>query len=219
MRIPVFLALTLPLLIAVPARAQEKSKSKFPILVVNMRRIIDETDEGKEFVARLNQEMAAEKQRLSDEAMKLQEEVKRLREAKIGDRTPEYYKELEKAMETQARLEMDKNLFLAKKGDELSRATHQLLLGAQQEARTVMRERGAEIVLLTKTGPFEVASDQDFQQELVMRRVLCCSDEVDVTDEVIRRMNEWYRENKRAERPPPRKSEGAAKPAEAPAKE
>jgi len=68
-------------------------------------------------------------------------------------------------------------------------------------------------------GTFEVASDQDFQQELVMRRVLCCSDEVDVTDEVIRRMNEWYRENKRAERPPPRKSEGAAKPAEAPAKE
>jgi len=72
-------------------------------------------------------------------------------------------------------------------------------------------------VLLTKTGPFEVASDQDFQQELVMRRVLCCSDEVDVTDEVIKRMNQWYREHRRSEGAPERSTEKASgKPAEKP---
>jgi len=29
-----------------------------------------------------------------------------------------------------------------------------------------------------------------------MRRVLCNDDSVDITDEVIQRMNKWYKENK-----------------------
>jgi hypothetical protein len=70
-----------------------------------------------------------------------------------------------------------------------------------------MKERGAEIVLLTKTGPFEVGSDRDFEQELVMRRVLCCDDALDITDEVIKRMNAWYKEHRNGQGTPERAGE------------
>jgi Skp family chaperone for outer membrane proteins len=211
MRIPAYLALSLAVLavVALPQdKEKPKPKAKSPILIVNILRIKDDTDEGRELVTRLNQEMAAEKQRLTDEAMKLQEKIKQLREAKLADRTQEYYKELEVAMGTQARLEMDKQLFLARKGDELSRAMQQLLIGAMEEARGVMKERGAEIVLASKTGPFEITTDQQFQEELVMRRVICCTDDVDITNEVIERMNAWYKNNKSGQGPPKRE-EGA----------
>jgi len=201
------LVLALPLL-AAAAFAQGDDQPKSRILVINLLRTIDESDEGRAVIARLKEEMASEKQRLADDAAKLQEKVKVLLAAKPADRTPEYYKELEQAMETNARLEKEKNIFMAKKGDELSRALQGLLQGAQQEARAVMKEKGADIVLLSKTGPIEVVSDQDFQQEMLMRRVLCLEDSIDITDIVIERMNDWYKKNKSMQGNPKREDEG-----------
>ncbi len=190
---------------ALAAFAQEKQAApKSGILVLNMMRTIDESDEGKDIINKLKEEQASKKQSLTDQLAKLQEKVKVLREAKPADRTPEYYQELEKAMETSARLEMEKNIFLAKKQDELNRAMQQLLILAQEKAREVMKDRGAEIVLLTKMGPIELATDQDVQQELVMRRVLCHDESLDITDEVIKRMNTWYAENRSVRGLPPR---------------
>jgi Skp family chaperone for outer membrane proteins len=206
------LVLVLPLL-AVTAFAQgdkSKEKPKSMILVIDMLRAIDESDEGRAVIATLKQEMAAQKQRYTEEKAKLQEKVKVLLAAKAADRTPEYYKDLEQAMRKNADIEMENNLFMAKRGDELNRATQQLLQGVQQEARAVMKKRGAEMVLMTRTGPIELATDQDQQQELLMRRVLCYEDSVDITAEVIQRMNEWYQKNKSAQGPPKREGEGAA---------
>ncbi|MFI5403003.1 MAG: OmpH family outer membrane protein, partial [Planctomycetota bacterium] len=186
------LVLVLPLLAAAAFAQGDKSKEtpKSKILVVDMLRAIDESDEGRAVIATLKQEMAAQKQRYTEEKAKLQEKVKVLLAAKAADRTPEYYKDLEQAMRKNADIEMENNLFMAKRGDELNRATQQLLQGVQQEARAVMKKRGAEMVLMTKTGPIELATDQDQQQELLMRRVLCYEDSVDITAEVIQRMNE-----------------------------
>jgi Skp family chaperone for outer membrane proteins len=195
-----YLPLSLVLLgiVAFAALAQDKPQPpKSGIVVLNMMRTIDESDEGKDIINKLKEEQASKKQDLTNRLAKLQEEVKVLREAKPADRTPEYYQELEKAMESSARLEMEKNIFLAKKQDELNRAMQQLLILAQQTAREVMKERGAEVVLLTKMGPIELATDQDVQQELVMRRVLCHEDALDITQAVIDRMNKWYKDNKR----------------------
>ncbi|MCK6458744.1 MAG: OmpH family outer membrane protein [Planctomycetes bacterium] len=195
-----YLPLSLVLLgiVAFAALAQDKPQpTKSGIVVLNMMRTIDESDEGKDIINKLKEEQASKKQSLTDQLAKLQEKVKILREAKPADRTPEYYQELEKAMETSARLEMEKNIFLARKQDELNRAMQQLLILAQQTAREVMKERGAEVVLLTKMGPIELATDQDVQQELVMRRVLCHEDSLDISQAVIDRMNKWYKENKR----------------------
>lgn len=202
----------LPLL-AVAAFAQDgkqKDKPKSMILVVDMMRAIDESDEGRAVIATLKQEMAAQKQRYTEEKAKLQEKVKVLLAAKAADRTPEYYRDLEETMEKNAKIEMENNLFMAKTGDELNRATQQLLQGVQQEARAVMKKRGAEMVLMTKTGPIELATDEDQKQELLMRRVLCYDASVDITAEVIQRMNEWYQKNKSEQGHPKREAEGAA---------
>jgi len=192
--LPILLALA-----AVVVTAQEKPKPAKPksgILVVSLMRAIDESDEGREILAKLREEQASKNQELTEQAQKLQEKVRELRQAKPADRDEAYYKELKKAMETSAHLEMEKRLFEMTKQDELARAMQQLLIGAQQEARTIMKERGAEIVLLTKTGPIELTTDQDVQQEFALRRVLCADDSIDITDEVIARMNKWYKENK-----------------------
>jgi Skp family chaperone for outer membrane proteins len=198
--------------LAPAAVAQDKSKtpaSKSGVLVMNMDRAMQESDEGREVVAKLKEERATQQQRYADDMAKLQEKVKALREAKIQDRTPGYYDELVQAMQTYASLEMDKNVFMAKKGDELSRKMQQLLQGAQQEARAVMKARGAEIVLVTKIGPIEVGTEGDLQQELLLRRALCFDESIDITDEVIVRMNEWYAKNKNATGLPKREGGGA----------
>ncbi|HEX5136096.1 MAG TPA: OmpH family outer membrane protein [Planctomycetota bacterium] len=195
--LPITLALAAIVLGAVSFAQDNKPKTpKSGILIVSLGRTIDECDEGKDIIAKLKEEMATKKQALTDEAAKLNEKVKVLREAKPADRTPQYYEELEKAMKESARLEMEKNIFGAKKQDEMNRRMQQLLQGAQDAARAVMKECGAEVVLVTRTGPIEFVTDQDLQQELVMRRVLCCDDSIDITDEVIKRMNQWYKENK-----------------------
>ncbi len=204
------LVLALPLLAAAASGQEEKSKPKSGILILSMLRAIDDSDEGRSVVTKLREEMAAQKERYTVEKTKLQEKVKQLLQLKPGDRTAEFWKQMEEAMETDARLEREKNIVLAKKGEELSRAIQQLVQGAQQEARAIMKERGAEIILLSKTGPIELMSDQDFQQEMLMRRVLCHDDSIDITDEVIRRMNKWYKENKSAQGAPKRDGEGAA---------
>jgi Skp family chaperone for outer membrane proteins len=206
------LVLALPLLVAAVHGQEDKSKSKSGILILNMLRAIDDSDEGRSVVTKLREEMATQKQRYTDEKTKLQETVKQLLQLKPSERTPEFWKQMEEAMETDARLEREKNIVLAKKGEELSRALQQIVQGAQQEARAIMKERGAEIVLLSKTGPIELMSDQDFQQEMLMRRVLCHDDAVDITGEVIERMNKWYKENKSAQGAPKREgAEGAGK--------
>lgn len=204
------LLLALPLLAAAASGQEGKSKPKSGILILSMLRAIDDSDEGRSVVQKLREEMAAQKQRYTDEKAALQETVKQLLQLKPGDRTDEFWKQMEDAMEKDARLEREKNIVLAKKGEELSRALQQIVQGAQQEARAIMKERGAEMVLLSKTGPIELMSDQDFQREMLMRRVLCHDDAIDITDEVIARMNKWYKENKNAQGAAKREGEGAA---------
>jgi len=194
----VFAAAALVLGLAVVGRAgPDPAKGEGPkILVVHMQRIIDETLEGRQFVLKLNEEMAAEQKRLADEAAALQEKVKELSKAQLADRTPEFYKEYEEAMQTSAKLEMRKNLFLLKKGDEIARATNELIRGAQQEASAIMRERKADIVLISKMGPLQINSDKEWKEELVFRRVLVAGTEANITDEVIKRMDDWFKQNK-----------------------
>ena len=211
MRKPVYLALLAALVFAVVGTAAPDKKSTGPrMLVLSMQRVIDETTEGKEFVKRLNEEMAAKKKKLGEESAKLQAKVKELSEAQLTDRTPEFYEDYQKAMKTHARMEGSKNMFLLRKGDEISRATNELIRGAQEEAKKIMRVRGADMVILSRMGPLKINNDKEFQQELVFRRVICAKGDVDITDQVIKAMNEWYKLNKGGKEKPKRAESAAA---------
>lgn len=208
MRKPV---LPLVLVLAGLAAAAPDKKEGPKILVVMIERLIDDTEEGQALVKKLINEKAEAEKRLAAEQAALTQKRQELAKAKMADRDAAFYAELEKAMEEHARIEKEKQLFVIRKSDEISRATKQLMLLAVEKADDVRRERGAEIVLASRMGPLDISGDQGFQQEMLMRRVLCASKDADITEEVIKRMNEWYRENKRGDESVPARGKDAAK--------
>jgi len=202
--------LVLACLMAVPSRARAEDP-KPRILVVSMKRIIKESDEGSQFVGKLRQSVAEKKKEIEVQVRQLQQKYKELLEIELPDRDPEWYGEVKSALDKQASLKVEEQYFIAKMNDDIARRLNQLLRGAQQEAKAVMKARGAEIVLLSRTGAVQVNSEQELNDEMVFRRVLCASASIDITDEVIARMNKWYRENKASDETlPKRKDEKAA---------
>ena len=99
------------------------------------------------------------------------------------------------SLDTQSRLKAEEQYFVARLNDDVARRVNQLIRGAMQEARTLMKERGALLVLNSRMGRVQINSDQQMQEEGVLRRVLCAAPGTDVTDDVLTRMNKWFQEN------------------------
>ena len=81
---------------------------------------------------------------------------------------------------------------------EIQRRINDLIIGAQQTARAIMKKRGAEIVLISRTGPIQIKDEKALQDEIIFRRVLCTQATVDITEDVLAAMDKWYEENKNA---------------------
>jgi Skp family chaperone for outer membrane proteins len=205
------LAVFLSAFVATAAQAQETTPK---VLIVDARRIIDESDEGKEFVQTLRQQMAEKEKQILEERNKLQEELKGILEAKLSDRNQAWYEKFREAARKEVHLKAEQMLFKQEIGDKLGRAITQIIRGAQEEARAIMKERGADVVITSKMGPISIESDQEFQQEVLSRTVICSRPDIDITDEVIKRMNVWYKNQKRKvnkAKPPERKPAGEGK--------
>lgn len=187
------LAVFLSAFVATAAQAQEATSK---VLIMDARRIIDESDEGKDFVQKLRQQMAEKEKEIVEQRQKLQEELKGILEAKLSDRNQAWYEKFREAARKEVQLKAEQMLFKQEVGDKLGRAITQIIRGAQQEARAVMKERGADIVIASKMGAITIESDQEFQQEIISRRVICARLDIDITDEVIKRMNTWYKNQK-----------------------
>lgn len=187
------LAAVLPAFVASAAGAEETGSK---VLIMDARRIIDESDEGKDFVQKLRQQMAEKEKEINELRQKLQEELKGILEAKLNDRNEAWYEKFREAAQKEVQLKAEQMLFKQEVGDKLGRAITQIIRGAQQEARAIMKERGADVVIASKMGPITIESDQEFQQEIVSRRIVCARSDIDITDEVIQRMNAWYADQK-----------------------
>ena len=187
------LAVVLSALVASPAEAQDATSK---VLIMDARRIIDESDEGKDFVQKLRQQMAEKEKEILEQRQKLQEELKGILEAKLSDRNKAWYEKFREAARQEVALKAEQMLFKQEVGDKLGRAITQIIRGAQQEARTIMKERGADVVIASKMGAITIESDQEFQQEIISRRIVCARQDIDITDAVIKRMNTWYKDQK-----------------------
>lgn len=188
------LAVVVSAFVATPARAQEEGSPR--VLIMDARRIIDESDEGKDFVQKLRQKMAEKEKEMLEKRQKLQEELKGILEAKLSDRNQAWYEKFREAARKEVNLKAEQMLFKQEVGDKLGRRITQIIRGAQQEARVIMKERGADVVIASKMGPITIESDQEFQQEIISRRIVCARPDIDITDEVIKRMNTWYKNQK-----------------------
>ena len=208
MRQPVLFALALIVAAAMPVSAQDGATTT---LVMDVQRIIDDSAEGREFVIKLRQQIAEKKKDVTQRAQKLHEEVKGLMEAKLHDRDEEWYANFRAAAAKEVALKAEQVTFERELGDRLGRRITQIVRGAQQEARAIMKERGAEIVIASKMGPISVESDQELQREIISRRVVCARKDVDITDEVIKRMNKWWQDNKSKKGAPPKRKVTPAK--------
>ena len=199
------LAIVLPAFVATAAHAQEVTSK---VLIMDARRIIDESDEGKDFVQKLRQQMAEKEKEILAQRQKLQEELKDILEAKLTDRNKAWYEKFREAARQEVGLKAEQMLFKQEIGDRLGRAITQIIRGAQQEARVIMKERGADVVIASKMGAITIESDQEFQQEIISRRIVCARPDIEITEEVIKRMNAWY-EGQKAKvnkgKPPERK--------------
>jgi Skp family chaperone for outer membrane proteins len=205
------LAIVLPAFLSTAAQAQDATSK---VLIMDARRIIDESDEGKDFVQKLRQKMAEKEKEIIQQRQTLQEELKGILEAKLSDRNQAWYEKFREAARKEVNLKAEQMLFKQEVGDKLGRAITQIIRGAQQEARTIMKERGADVVIASKMGAITIESDQEFQQEIISRRVVCARPDIDITDEVIKRMNAWYADNKAKTnkgQPPERKPAGEGK--------
>ena len=187
------LAVVLSALVPSAAQAQDATSK---VLIMDARRIIDESDEGKDFVQKLRQQMAEKEKEILGQRQKLQEELKGILEAKLTDRNKAWYAKFREAARKEVNLKAEQMLFKQEIGDRLGRAITQIIRGAQQEARAIMKERGADVVIASKMGAITIESDQEFQQEIISRRIVCARPDIDITDEVIKRMNAWYKNQK-----------------------
>ncbi len=177
---------------ATVARAADKPK----ILVVNLQRLIDESEEGKRFIKKLQNEVADKKEAMKKEVMVLQERQRDLMKVESSNRTPKWYEDVRDLFERIAGIKAKEQYFIAKKNDDIARAVTQLVQGARTEARTIMSKRGAWMVLISRTGPLNINSEAGLKEEISQRRVLCAVPQIDITDEVLKAMNKWFRENR-----------------------
>lgn len=187
----------LALLAVAWSQGGQPAKDAPNVLVVDVQYIIDESEEGREFVGRLRQKIAEKKKQIAEQVRALQESTKKLMERELPERDKKWYADVEKALAEQNRLKTEEQFFVAKVNDDIARSINELLRGAMDTAKKIMRERGADIVLGSRMRPLQINNDQQLQEEVVLRRVVCARDEVNITKEVLARMDKWYRENKK----------------------
>lgn len=177
------------------AFAQE---AKSPVLFVDLQKVITECQEYQDLVEAAKKSQAAKQQEFEGEVKKLQDREKQLLETTLNDRNQAWFDELRKVQREAGELQAEINYQNALQADTIARKINSLMVGAQSESRKVMKERGAFIVFISKTGKIKLDTEAQFKDEIVRRRILVSDRGADITDAVLQRMNRWYENNKTA---------------------
>lgn len=173
-----------------PAFAQG---GKEAVLVLDIRKVIDDSKEGREIVGKVRAQMAAKKDEFQAEVTKLQEQVRQLTKSKLTDHDEGWYQEVKTALSRQGELKAQEQYFIARLNDDIARGLNSILRTAGQVAEEIRKERGASIVLVTRIGAIEINNDAGLQDEVVFRRVVAMKDGLDVTAECIKRMDKMFK--------------------------
>lgn len=174
---------------------------KSDILIVDVQRAIEECQEHIDLVEVLRKQIAKKKKDVAEEVQRMKIKQEDLLKVELTKRNDDWYDEVEKVLHDQGRLKAEEAYFISRLNDQLARKLNSLIRGVQQESRKVMRERGAKMVLTSKMGPIRLETQDDMKDELIRRRVIAAVDGVNITDAVIKRMNEWYaKHGKKAKR-------------------
>ena len=169
------------------------------VLVVDLQKVVDECDEARALVGRLEKKAADERKRLQALADKLNLKATELRKSSnMSNRDPKFYEDQKKLALEAARLKVEQQLVKEKAGDDIVRKIEALWKDARMKARSIMNKRGAQIVLTSKMGPLVFENQKQLQDEFIVRRVLCiAAREADITQDVLQAMNADYKNRKK----------------------
>ncbi len=181
------------------------------ILVCDMKRIAEGCDEAIELVEALKKRSDAKRAEMQADVNALQGKQRELLGKKLSERDLKWYEDYRAAVQQESELKAKAAIFNAQMNDDIARKIDQLMKGTRQEAAAVMKERGASMVLISKMGALKFENDEELKEEYIFRRVLCCDPALDITEEVLARMNKWWKEHKAGSGEAPKRGEGEAK--------
>ncbi|MHC4938358.1 MAG: OmpH/Skp family outer membrane protein [Planctomycetota bacterium] len=195
-------ALVLTVLLAVPAAlAQDPKPGEFPILICDFAHVIEQCEEAKDIEEAFKKEREAAEKDLKDRAEKLQATIQNIqKKTKLSERDEKTYAALKKAIEDKGKLDAELAFRNVRDQDYLQRRMQELLRGAKQYAKEIMIVRKAHMVLATKVGAIQLEEQKDMQDELLRRRVVAHVKGVNITDDVMKKMNEEYAKRKAAKK-------------------
>ena len=176
-------------------RAQGGPASK--ILICDFAYIVENCDEAVDIQEKFQKERQDAETRLKAEQQKLQLRIKEIQEkTKLSDRDDKVYEALKKAIEDEGALKAAVAYRNVTDQDFIQRQMQELLRGAKSFANDTMIAQGADMVLATKVGKIQLENQQDWQDEMLRRRVVCHKKGVNITDIVMKMMNAEYAKRK-----------------------
>ena len=168
------------------------------ILVFDLPRAVDECDEHADLVGKLKKEAADLKTKYGDRVKQLQVEQKTLLEKTLSLRSAKWYVDVKKSLMKEGELKAIEAFHRVEIGDKILRGMQALMLSAREAANEIRKERGAKVVLVSKTAPIRFESENDLKDELLNRRVISIGGKADITNDVLKRMNAAYKARKKA---------------------
>ena len=166
------------------------------VLVVDLQNVVETCDEHGDLVGRLKKEAQDLQDKYADQVKELQAQQRDLLSKPLSLRGKDWYPKVEEALKKEGELKAIEAFIKVDLSDKVARGMQALLRAARERALGIMKARGAKIVLASKLGKIKLETDADFKDELISRRVLCCDEGVDITDEVRKAMNEDYAKRK-----------------------
>jgi len=197
-------ALFLALGLTAISRAQDGMKAEpavgaHKVLICDFAQIVDQCTENKDTEEVFLRDRTAADKKLKVEQDAIQVRIRDLQKTTdISDRDNKFYDALKKAITDKGALDAEIGYRNLRDQDFLVRNTQELLRGARTFANDLMIARNADIVLATKVGRIQMENKQEWQDEMARRRVVCHVDDVDITQAVMKMMNDEYARRKAA---------------------
>jgi Skp family chaperone for outer membrane proteins len=169
----------------------DKAAQPAPVLVVDVQHVIETCKEHAALVAKLKAQADAKQKQFEGEVKALQAKQKELTEKAPNMRNAQWYADLRAALLKQGELKALEAFHNVNLQDKVGRGIEALLFSAKKAAEMIRRERGAQLVIMSKMSAIKLATEEDFKDELLRRRVLAHDKKsgVDITDAVIKRMD------------------------------
>ncbi|MHC4409612.1 MAG: OmpH/Skp family outer membrane protein [Planctomycetota bacterium] len=196
-------ALLIAVALAASVRAQDAQPEPgaFPILICDFAKVIESCEEAKDIEEAFKKERDAAEKDLKTRAEKLQATIQDIqKKTKLSERDENTYAALKKAIEDKGKLDAELAFRNVRDQDYLQRRMQELLRGAKSYAKDTMIARKAHMVLATKVGQIQLDDQKQTQDELLRRRVVAHVKGVNITESVMKKMNDEYAKRKAAKK-------------------